>query len=265
MNLKNLEFQYKWSKKINIQKSSFSEEETTLIQEDFYDVIINIKSVKEIEKGWDVRINERGEKAFNEFKNQEIIKIGVIGNSNKGKSFLLSKISKISLPSGTSIRTEGLSIKYPELEGFENRKIVLLDSAGLETPVLKDEDYLQKEENIKEKINNEKEKEDNEIGIKEKELFREKSREKLLTELFLQNYIINNTDILILIVGILTYSEQKLLNRIKTEIKKSKIKKPLYVIHNLKTFYSKKQVEDYIEDYLKKSATFELKERHKIS
>ncbi len=81
----------------------------------------------------------------------------------------------------------------------------------------------------------------------------------------MQNYIINNTDILILIVGILTYSEQKSLNRIKTEIKKSKIKKPLYVIHNLKTFYSKKQVEDYIEDYLKKSATFELKEGHKIS
>ena len=81
----------------------------------------------------------------------------------------------------------------------------------------------------------------------------------------MQNYIINNTDILILIVGILTYSEQKSLNRIKTEIKKSKIKKPLYVIHNLKTFYSKKQVEDYIEDYLKKSTTFELKEGHKIS
>ena len=125
MNLKNLEFQYKWSKKINIQKSSFSEEETTLIQEDFYDVIINIKSVKEIEKGWDIRINERGEKAFNEYKNQELIKKGVIGNSNKGKSFLLSKISKISLPSG--IRTEGLSIKYPELKGFENRKLVLLN------------------------------------------------------------------------------------------------------------------------------------------
>ena len=51
-----------------------------------------------------------------------------------------------------------------------------------------------------------------------KELFKEKSREKLITELFLQNYIINNSDIIILVVGILTYSEQKLLNRIKTEI-----------------------------------------------
>ena len=41
-----------------------------------------------------------------------------------------------------------------------------------------------------------------------KELFQEKSREKLITELFLQNYIITNSDILILVVGILTYSEQ---------------------------------------------------------
>ena len=42
------------------------------------------------------------------------------------KNFLLELIEK----------TEGLSIKYPELEKFKNRKIVLLDSAGLENPVL---------------------------------------------------------------------------------------------------------------------------------
>ena len=51
----------------------------------------------------------------------------------------MSKLSQISLPSGADIKTEGLSIKYPELEGHENRNIVLLDSAGLETPVLNKE------------------------------------------------------------------------------------------------------------------------------
>ena len=85
MNLKNLELQYKWNQK-KIFKNLLFLKKKPLIQEDFYDVIINIKSVKEIEKGWDIRINERGEKAFNGFKNQELIKIGVIGNSNKGKS-----------------------------------------------------------------------------------------------------------------------------------------------------------------------------------
>ena len=83
---------------------------------------------------------------------------------------------------------------------------------------------------------------------------REKSREKLITELFLQNYIINNSDILIIVVGILTYSEQKLLNRIKIEFlklrNKNKIDKPLFIIHNLMTYETVGQVEEYINDYL---------------
>ena len=217
--------------------------------ENFYDVIIDINSIKDINKGWEIKMNEKGEKHYNEFKTQQVIKIGIIGNSNKGKSFLLSKISKINLPSGTSIRTSGLSIKYPDdLNLFKERKIVLLDSAGLETPVLKDDEYL-----------------NNKNNINEKELFKEKSREKLITELFLQNYIINNSDILLIVVGILTYSEQKLLNRIKTEIQRAKINKPLYIIHNLITFTSIKQVEEYINKYLLKSATFDLELGHKIT
>ena len=209
---------------------------------DFYDIIINIKSIKDINKGWKIKMNERGENNYKLYKNKEIIKIGVIGNANKGKSFILSKLSKINLPSGTSIRTEGLSIKYPELKDFKNRKIVLLDSIGLETPILRENNVL---------IN--------------KEYFKEKSRENLMTELFLQNFIIYNSDILILVVDILSYSEQKLLNRIKTQIIKSKLNKSLYVIHNLKTFVEKEQVENYIKKYLLRSASFDLKEGHYIS
>ena len=105
--------------------------------ENFYDIIIDIKSIKDIDKGWKIKMTKNGEDNFIKHKNEELIRIGVIGNSNKGKSFILSKIT---LPSGTSIKTEGLSIKYPELKQFKNRKIVLLDSAGLETPVLKNLD-----------------------------------------------------------------------------------------------------------------------------
>ena len=235
---------------------------------DFYDVIIDIKSIKDIKKGWEIKMNERGKKKYYEYKGMKIIRIGVIGNSNKGKSFLLSKISKIELPSGTSIRTEGLSIKYPELEGYTDRKIVLLDSAGLETPVLKDNEY----EIIKNENDN-----SNDYSIIDngnqsqnlnkdlKEYFKEKSREKLITELFLQNYIIHNSEILILVVGIFTYSEQKLLNRIKTIIERAKIDKPLYIIHNLITYTSISQVKEYINEFLLKSVTFDLEEGHNIS
>ncbi len=227
---------------------------------DFYDIIVDIKSVKDINKGWKIKMKKEGYENYNKFKNEEILKIGVIGNYNKGKSFLLSKISKINLPSGTSIRTEGLSVKYPQLEGFENRRIVLLDSAGLETPVLKDEEYENKEITKEDK-----QQDDDEKKIIEREYFKEKSREKLITEFFLQRYIINNSDILIIVVGIISYSEQKLLNRIKKEIQRAKIRKPLYIIHNLMTYTTIKQVEEYIDNILFKSATFDLKKGHGVS
>ena len=74
--------------------------------------------------------------------------------------------------------------------------------------------------------------------------FKNKSREKIVTELFLQDYIIYNSDVLIIVVGILTYSEQKTLNKIKTKLKKekSKIKPNLFIIHNLMNFTSIIQV-----------------------
>ena len=204
----------------------------------FYDIIVHIDSIKDINKGWKIEMNENGKANYNKYKGEKIIKIGVIGNANKGKSFILSKISKIDLPSGMSIKTEGLSVKYPVLnDEYKDRRIALLDSAGLETPVL---------------INN------NILDDKKKDLFKEKSREKLLTELFLQNYIVHNSDILIVVVDCLSFSEQKLLMKIKREIERSKRSLPLYIIHNLKTYTKVNQVKDYIENTLLKSATFSL-------
>ena len=202
----------------------------------FYDVIIHIDSIKDINKGWDIEMSEKGKQNYIKYRNEDVLKIGVIGNANKGKSFILSKISKMALPSGTSIKTEGLSIKYPELNKYKNRRIVLLDSAGLETPVLVSEENIKDEEKSK--------------------LFKEKCREKLITELFLQNYIVHNSDILIVVVDVLSFSEQKLLMKVKKEIERSKRRIPLYIIHNLKTYTSIEQVQNYINETLLKSATF---------
>ena len=243
--------------KIGNEKSN---KETNFI--DFYDVIVDIKSIKDICNGWQIKMNDNSKANYENFRKNKVLKIGVIGNANKGKSFLLSKISKITLPSGTSIRTEGLSIKYPDLKEYQNRNIVLLDSAGLETPVLIDENENIQKGKTKNITNDNKEME---------KIFREKSREKLITELFLQNYIIINSDIIIIVVGILTYSEQKLLTKIKNQIinlrNRTKINKPksLFIIHNLITYKTKAQVEEYITDFLLKSATFSLEKGHNIS
>ena len=261
--------------------------------EDFYDIIIDINSIRKVStEGWNVIYGEKGLKKYNEFKNQDLIIIGVIGNNNKGKSFLLSKISKIKLLSGASIETKGLSVKYPDLKGYQGRQIILLDSAGLETPVLKAKkienkekneiiiDNEQKDEEIKEdKIDEEKEqnKEENniEINIKNKgnqiheeirkiKEFRDNSSDKIITELFLENFIVKVSDILLLVVGKLTYSEQKLIIKIKDECKKQN-KSKIFIIHNLQEFIKVEQVRNYIKDTLLNCSTFDLKIRKDIS
>ena len=45
-------------------------------------------------------------------------------------------------------------------------------------------------------------------------------------------------------------------------INTDKIYKKLFVIHNLESFVEREQVESYIDEYLKNSATFELKENN---
>ena len=275
------------------QKSSPIERNVTFVQKqgknidpaNFYDVIVSINSILDISKGgWNIKLSERFQKEYQNLIKDKTLKIGIIGNSNKGKSFILSKLSRIDLPAGTSIKTEGLSIKYPDLKIYKDRRITLLDSAGLETPVLKEqlekesnsidkqqqdekENKLIKDENFKIENSNigQQSKDENET---ETEIFKEKSREKIITESFLQNYIIHNSDILLVVVGILTYSEQKLLNKIRIKLKNGQINKSnnsLFVIHNLMTYTTVEQVESYIKGTLLKSATFELEENIKIN
>jgi hypothetical protein len=195
--------------------------------EDFYDIIVNINSIKGIKYGWPIRFNEKGKKHYNEMKTKESLKIGIIGNGNKGKSFFLQKLAKVELPKGTSIKTEGLSLKYPEFKD-SNNNIILLDSAGLETPLLKDENIKERIKNIDEEKSSETK--NSETPEPKPDIYQmiddlsTIAKDKALTELFLQNFIITESDILIAMVGILTLSEQKLLNRIKTDLKKRKKK-----------------------------------------
>ena len=209
---------------------------------DFYDTVVHIDSIKGIKKGWKIDMKEIGKQNYEKYKNKKIFKIGVIGNANKGKSFILSKIYKIMLPSGLVIKTEGLSIKYAELMEYRNRPIVLLDSAGIETPL------LESERNILE-------------GKDKNEIFGDKCRDKLISGLFLQNYIIHNSDVLITVVDCLSLSEQKFLIKLEKDIEKRKYNKPVIIIHNLKTYTTVKHVHEYIENTLLKSASFSLEKQ----
>ena len=248
--------------------------------EDFYDIVININSIKNVgSEGWAIKFNKNGLDKYNKYKDDNLITMGILGNNNKGKSFILSRISKIKLPTGTSIHTEGLSVKYPDLIGYQGRQIILLDSAGLETPVLKNnnkeknqnKDNLQKEDdnnahNIRENPDEDKiEIENNQNNnMKNNLIFKENARDKIVTELFLEHFIITVSDILLVVVGKLTYSEQILINKIELESQRQ-YKNRIIIIHNLQEFRLVEQVEDYIKNTLLNCTTFNLKKRKWIS
>ena len=103
-------------------------------EEKYYDIIIDIDSIKKLfKKGWDIKYTEEGDKKYEQKKNENLTVVAVIGNKNRGKSYILQKISGKKLPLGYSVTTKGISIKYPD---NMNQNIILLDSAGFEVPLL---------------------------------------------------------------------------------------------------------------------------------
>ena len=228
--------------------------------EEYYDVIIDICSINALRnEGWEIKYNKERKDVYAKIIGEQTIKIGVIGINNVGKSFLLSKIVRVEIPTGYSVETKGISIKYSQGEKGEEEGICILDSAGFETPLLKENieneskgtEDLEKEEETKDKIEN---------IIKYDPIEDELSRDKAQTERFIEQLIISLSDMIILVVGKLTRTEQRLITRIKNLSKKNEKNKikSIIIVHNLAQYHKIIEVQKHIDHYLLKSATFEL-------
>lgn len=258
-----------------------------------YDVEVNINSILDIQKGWEITFHNEGKQRFEDAKDIPMKIFSVIGNKNRGKSYVLSKISDKNLPRGFNITTKGISISFPD-----SGDIAVLDSAGLESPLLeddseqyrlksKDEKYAAFYEESKELKKEIKEKKKNNPSLKEikkleNKFFKKKnefydsikdkdeqieslSNERKITDFFLQRFIIENADIILLVVEKLSIDDQFFLNKITKLIKEIKaiFAQKIIVIHNIKKMTKKKDVENYIKETLKKSLTFSLNPEEK--
>ena len=328
----NTELNYNYKKNENELKREKEKNQNIGLKFEFdkkigcYDIIIDIQTIKELpKKGWVIKYpnKNKGKEYYKKKINVPTIVVGVIGNRNKGKSFLLEKLSGYEIPIGFNIKTEGLSVRYGEKE---NHNIAILDSAGQETPLFKENNYNnekhninkkeENEDNYKNKLNNKKiifNKEKININKKREKLnilqeynnkneedlkinnyyqtplnegngfynanmidkkngnndnhsvqnddceFEEYSRDKLISEFFIQKFIIFKSNVLILVIGNITLNEQKLLSRVKKEAGKDK---KIFVVHNLQNFNKKEQVDDYINGTLKNLYDIEIKENN---
>ena len=91
-----------------------------------YDLIIKIESIKALKDvGWNIIESDYGRKCNEKYNKSGSVVVTAIGNKNKGKSFILSKISEKDIPRGFNITTEGLSVIYPR-----KRPVIILDTSG---------------------------------------------------------------------------------------------------------------------------------------
>jgi hypothetical protein len=199
-----------------------------------YSQIIQINSMDQLTKeGWKI-IYKNSKSTNNIFleKNKFSV-VSVLGNKNTGKSFILHLLTNKNIPNGYTVTTEGLSFIFPDEEENKDDNYILIDTAGTESPLLTD--------NIE--------------GLTI-EMIDKMAKDRQITDYFLQKFILDKSDIFICVVDNITLTDEKFINRII----KNYTNKKIFIIHNLKTFIEKKQVENYIKNTLLECLTFELEE-----
>lgn len=220
-------------------KENESNNKIKKINLEFYDTELNIERIKDlIQDGWEINIK-------NNYKFSNVfVKIGFIGETKKGKTYVLQKIINKDINKEEIIPTKGLSIKYPKEDDFQNnRNFILIDTAGIEKPLLNNDKKILFQDKI--------------------ELFKleDLTKEKLLIELFLLHFIITYSEIPLLVVGDLTFSEQKLFSKIQNILRNQKHEKKIFVIHNLQNYNNIQEVNEYIEKVLLKLKGVYLQKR----
>lgn len=189
-----------------------------------YDFVINIDSLKTQSLGWEI------EKSPNYHpEKKSVTAAGLIGRENVGKTFILSKLCGLNLPNECIFNTKGLSIiSSPKTNA------VFLDSAGLQKPVYYfDQKLLQRFSCTKEDLKN------------NEEIKNDMINDRTLTDLFIQDFILEFCAIIIIVVGLLSQNDQKFIQRIS---KKYKGKKRIIIIHNFLTLKNPEDIAEQIKN-----------------
>ena len=205
-------------------------------KDSFYNMIIQINSMDQlINEGWPIKINAKAD--IKNYLEKNVSVVSILGNKNSGKSFLLHLLAHKEIPNGFTVTTEGLSFIIPDNAKNKDDNVILIDTAGTESPLLVDIDIDKMKKEEKAKISIEK-----------------LVNDRHITDYFIQKFILEKSDIFICVVENLTLTAQKFINRII----KYYANKKIFIVHNLKTFIQINQVEEYIKDTLLQSLTFDL-------
>ena len=120
-----------------------------------YDLIIKFNSFRDLnnKEGWKIEYGSKGKEKYKKSVNEDCIIVGVTGNKNRGKSFLLNRITGYNIQSGYLYTTEGISSNFPNLKdnNGKTKNIITLDTAGKENPLLEKYNKIKKKKYEKKK------------------------------------------------------------------------------------------------------------------
>ena len=267
------EFKYEY-KDINLSEKNeipkifskiFKSEENTESEktenEDNFDISINFNPLKNIKECLDIKFSDIGLKYFNKsIKNK---KIGIIRKEFFSKSPLL-------MPPKLNIFFE------PKM------KYITFSSQGFDNPILEEKNIDQND--IKNNKNNDKDinvinKEHKNImnnyfdlnfyenmnDLENNKIIEELKINKQIFEEFMIRFIIDYCEVVMITVGILTYSDQVMIKKIMDECIKRK-KNNLIILHILEDdLKDKESINDYIKNILMKNALFDLEPKDNLS
>ena len=206
----------------------------------------SLKNLFEKDKGWNYQMNakfknrfKKTEKEINE--NDKFCPICLLGDSNKGKTFISNLLTGNKLKCGGEYKTRGINCKLSDFNfknsENKNEKFLIFDSGGRSEPLL-----IEPKE--KEKLNDE----------TLKNTVESNNRDLKQSEEFSRNFLINNSKIIIVVVNQLSLSEQLFLYELKTEKKYEE----LFILHNLFIFKTRREIEDYINNTLINAIYFDI-------
>jgi len=198
------------------------------------------------DKSWVIEFNnwENYKKRIQESS----VRVSVLGYENTGKSFMIGQIMGHNVPQGKQMKTTGICVLYPEDPSIP---WTALDTPGtnisIRTEFMKDEleGYFEEREKILGK------------KISSEHKLRMLYGDNILMEQLLQEFVVNHTQVLLILVGKMRRDDQRFINRIKNQ-KECAVKR-IIIVHNLMDCVTLKDVEDIIKEDIED--TFGAKKR----
>ena len=219
------------------------------VKKDMYDAIFSCESIKELfDKGWKYKLSHKFIQRFYRKEKAKFCPLCVIGETNKGKTFIVNLLTGNQLKSGIEYKTEGISCKLTNFKSDEEintlddslnqDKFLVFDTAGRSEPLLIDpkKRATLKDENLK-----------REVELSNRDLKR--------SEEFMKNVLIKNSRIILVVVNQLSLAEQIFLYELKNDANFLK----LFIVHNLFNFQKREDLEDYINNTIFNTIYFNLR------